>query len=172
MGVRVRVGVRVSVGVRVEVRGWGKTSEGEAHLTSEYSHRTSYDQSTSPAALMGCGGMSCVTGLALEQVLSAAVAPSRPLKGGVYACLTEKGSTSKPTRREPEKCGSLWYLVRGSSRAWGVGLGLGLGVGSGVRVRARLRIRFRVKDAVAVLEHEPVVVVDIVDAVLRARDVG
>ena len=47
-----------------------------------------------------------------------------------------------------------------------------MGVGSGVRVRARLRIRFRVKDAVAALEHEPVVVVDIVDAVLRARDVG
>ena len=151
-------------------------------MTSEYSHRTSYDQRTSPAALMGCGGMSCVTGLALEQVLSAAVAPSRPLKGGEYACLTEKGSTSKPTRREPEKCGSLWYLVRGSSRAWELGLGLGLGVGSGVRVRARLRIgvrvrarvrvRVRVRDAVAVLEHEPVVVVDIVDAVLRARDVG
>ena len=75
-------------------------SQREAHLMSDASHLTSYVKTTSPPPLIAKG----VADVVPPQVVSAV---STPFQAPLNACLTDDGSTSKPTIREPSKLSSL-----------------------------------------------------------------
>ena len=73
-------------------------------MISLYSHLTSYEKITSPAASIGSGDDDDEPPHVVSDV-------SPPFHAPGYVCLIDEGSTSKPTMREPSNDGSLWYLI-------------------------------------------------------------
>mmetsp|Transcript_31073 Transcript_31073/g.53148 ORF Transcript_31073/g.53148 Transcript_31073/m.53148 type:complete len:208 (-) Transcript_31073:543-1166(-) len=85
-------------------------SQRDAHLISEYSHLTSYVNTTSPGVSIGSGAP------AVAEPWHVASCVSVPFHGPEYVCFIDEGSTSKPTMREPVKASSLWNLM--TKRRW------------------------------------------------------
>ena len=79
-------------------------SHRDAHLISLASHLTSYVKMTSPGPLIASGTADAPPPHVLRE-------EAAPFHSPLTACLTEEGSTSKPTMRAPSKLSSLWYLI-------------------------------------------------------------
>ena len=79
-------------------------SQRDAHFTSEYSHFTSYVNTTSP-------GLSSASGVDGAEPPHVASCVSPFFHAPEYECLIDDGSISKPTIRAPSKDSSVWYLI-------------------------------------------------------------